>query len=202
MKQGSPIHFVARVFETIAPNAQRTGRKTERRGILGKPQAARVHRFDMHAPKRPKSDRTAVRARAVAIARTPPAPLPLLLFGLPFQLVPAQFLQMFRTFAQILRAHQMARSLLERRDRKLAPAAILLRLLMAAVPGLNMRRPVRVVRFCPGTARRHRRSSMLRRNPTCSDFALPKVCAGTGRLQAPDYYGKIKRIFNPLALHA
>ena len=31
---------------------------------------------------------------------------------------------------------------------------------------------------------------MLRRNPTCYDFALPKVCAGTGRLLVERVEGK------------
>ena len=186
MKQGSPIHFVAGVFETIAPYAQRMGRKTERSGILGKPHAAPVHRFNMHAPERSKSDRTAVRTHAVAISRRPFAPLRLPLFALPYLFFPAQFLQMFRTLVQILRAHQMACPPLKRRSRKLAPTAIFLCLLMTAVPGLNMRRPVRVVRFCPGTARHHRRSYLLRRNPTCCDFALSKLRADFGRLHNPD----------------
>jgi len=64
---------------------------------------------------------------------------------------------------------------------------------MTAAPGLNMRRPVRVVRFCPGTARRHRRSSLLRRNPTCCDFALPKLRAEFGRLRGKADDCKIKR---------
>ncbi len=33
---------------------------------------------------------------------------------------------------------------------------------------------------------------MLRRNPTCCDFALPKLCAGTGRLRDVGSESKIK----------
>src|SRR5216684_5288261 len=61
MKQLAPVHFVAGFFEAIAPNAQRMRRKTKHRGILGVPHAAPVHRFDMHAPERPKSNRFAGR---------------------------------------------------------------------------------------------------------------------------------------------
>jgi hypothetical protein len=79
MKQGSPVHFVARLFQPIAPNPQHMRRNTERCGILGVPHAAPVHRFDMHAPERLKSHRTAIRTHAVAIA-----PRPLGLFGCAF----------------------------------------------------------------------------------------------------------------------
>ena len=166
MKQRSPVHFVAGFLQAIAPYAQRMRRKTERCGILGKPHAAPVQRFDMHAPERSKRDWTAVRAHTVTIAWRPPAALRLPVLALPFHRFPAQFLQVFCMLAQILRAQQMARPLLERRCRKLAPAAVFLRALMAAIPGRNVRRPVRVVGLCPGAARRHRRSSMQRRNPT------------------------------------
>ena len=91
MKQLAPVHFVAGFFEAIAPNAQRMRRKTKRRGILGVPHAAPVHRFDMHAPERPKSNRFAVRAHAVAIARSPLAPLRLHLLALSFRRFLAQF---------------------------------------------------------------------------------------------------------------
>ena len=108
MKQLAPVHFVGGFFEAIAPNAQRMRRKTERRGILGMPDAAEVHSFDMHAPERPKSNRFKVRAHAVAMTWRPPASLRLPVLRLPFPLFPAQFLQIFRTLAQILRAQQMA----------------------------------------------------------------------------------------------
>jgi hypothetical protein len=71
MKQGPPAHFVAGFFEPIAPDSQLIKRKTERRDILGMPHAARVHRFDMHAPECPKNDRTAVHVHTVAMAREP-----------------------------------------------------------------------------------------------------------------------------------
>lgn len=157
MKQRSPVHFVAGFFQPIAPNAQRKRRKTECRGVLGMSHAAPVHRLDMHAPERPKSNRFAVRAHAVAIARRPFASLRWTLLALPFKLFAAQFPQVFHAFAQILRAHQMAHPPFECRDRKLAPAAIFLHVLMAGIPGRNVCRPVRVVGLCPGTARRHRR---------------------------------------------
>src|SRR3974390_2399165 len=159
MKQGSPVHFVAGIFQAIAPYAQRMGRKTERGGVLRKSHAAPVQRFDMHAPERPESNRTAVRAHAVAIARRPPASPRRLALALPFELFTTPFPQLFR-------AQQMTRPLLERRRRKFAPAAILLRALMAAEPGRNVCRPVWIVGLCPGAARPHRRSSMSRRNPT------------------------------------
>jgi hypothetical protein len=56
------------LFQAIAPDTQRMRRETERCGILGVPHAAKVHRFDIYAPERLKSDWTAVRAYAVAIA--------------------------------------------------------------------------------------------------------------------------------------
>jgi len=37
MKQISPVHFVAALFQAIAPNAQRMRRHTERRGVLSVP---------------------------------------------------------------------------------------------------------------------------------------------------------------------
>src|SRR3974390_1764210 len=166
MKQGSPVHFVAGIFQAIAPYAQRMERKTERGGVLRKSHAAPVQRFDMHDPERPESNRTAVRAHAVAIARRPPAAPRRLALALPLELFTTQFPQLFRTVAQLFRAQQMTRPLLERRCRKFAPAAILLRALMAAEPGRNVCRPVWIVGLCPGAARRHRRSSMSRRNPT------------------------------------
>jgi hypothetical protein len=49
-------------FQAIAPDAKRMQQETERCGILGVSRATEVHRFDMHAPERLKSDRTAVRA--------------------------------------------------------------------------------------------------------------------------------------------
>lgn len=134
MKQGSPVHFIAGFFETITPYAQRMRRKTERGGIFGKPHAAPVHRFDMHAPERPKSDRTAVRACTVAMARRPTTPL----LGPLFHVFPRQFLQTIRPFTEVLSAHQMACPPLKSRTRKFAAAAIFLCLQMTAVPSLNM----------------------------------------------------------------
>jgi hypothetical protein len=48
MKQEAPSISSPEYFETIAPYAQCTGRKTKRRGIFGEPYAAPVRRFDMH----------------------------------------------------------------------------------------------------------------------------------------------------------
>lgn len=187
MKKRSPIHFVARLFKPIAPCAQGMERKSERCGIFGKPHAAPVQRFDMHAPERAKSDWTAVCAHTVTVARRPPRAHR----RRHLRRVPTQFLQMFRTFTEILRAHQMADPLLERRDRKLAPAAIFRRLLMTSVPGLNVLLPVRTVCFS------HERVPIgvpprLRRNPICSRHASAKESAGTGRLLAGSVDGKIK----------
>jgi hypothetical protein len=84
MKQRSPVHSVAGFFETIAPESQRMGRKTERCGTLRMPDAAEVHRFDMHAPERPKSNWNVVSMHAVAITPRPPEALRLLLLVLPF----------------------------------------------------------------------------------------------------------------------
>ena len=83
--------------------------QTERCGVLGLPHTAEVHRFDMHAPERLKRQRTAVRTHAVAIGPRPLGLVRLPVLRLPFRLFPARFLQIFRTLAQILRAHQMAR---------------------------------------------------------------------------------------------
>ncbi|MGY3496407.1 hypothetical protein [Bradyrhizobium sp. USDA 4502] len=49
MKNNRQSKLVAGIFGTIAPDPQRIGRKTERRGIPGMPDAAPVHRLDMHA---------------------------------------------------------------------------------------------------------------------------------------------------------
>ena len=95
MKQASPVHFVAGFFEAIAPDVQRMWRQTERRGVLGMPHAAEVHRFDMHAPERPKSNRFAVRAHAVTIARRPLASLRPRFLALSFKLFQAQIPQTF-----------------------------------------------------------------------------------------------------------
>src|SRR5262245_44862076 len=80
MKERSPVHFVAGLFQPVTPFPQRMRRQTERGGIFRKPHAAPVHRLHMHAPERLKSNRTGVRAHAVAIARRscPRLQLPLL----------------------------------------------------------------------------------------------------------------------------
>ena len=101
MKQVSPVHFVAGLFQAIAPDAQRVRRTIERRGVLGMPHAAEVHRLDMHAPERLKSDRTAVRAHAVTIAPRPPFALRLLPLVLPLRRFLAQIPQTLLTLAQI-----------------------------------------------------------------------------------------------------
>jgi hypothetical protein len=57
MEQRSPDHFVAGLFQAIAPDSPREGRKTERRRTLRMPDAAEVHGFYMHAPDEEQSDR-------------------------------------------------------------------------------------------------------------------------------------------------
>jgi hypothetical protein len=160
MKQGSPIHFAAGVFETITPDCTTHRAKDRALRHIRKAHAAPVHRFDMHAPERAKSDWTAVCAHTVTVARRPPRALQRRLLCR----LPTQFLQMFRTFTEILRAHQMADPLLERRDRKLAAAAIFRRLLMTSVPGLNVLRPVRTVCFFLRTSC-HRSASTITKEP-------------------------------------
>src|SRR6266702_4060739 len=179
MKQGSPVHFLAGFFEAIAPDSQRMRRKTERRGILGMSHAAEVHRLNMHAPERPKSNRTTVRTHAVAIARRPLTPLRLPLFVLTFYAFPAEFPQVFRTLAW---AQQMARPRHQRCRRKTAPAAIVLRVQSASIPGRNMSVPERIVGPCLVTARRHRSSSTAAENPKWNENKLSERRAGFGRL--------------------
>ncbi|ESW76728.1 hypothetical protein X772_31830 [Mesorhizobium sp. LSJC280B00] len=104
------------------------GRKSERRGIFGKPQPAPVHRLHMLAPERLQGNRTGVRTHAVAVAARALASLRRPFLAPLFRLFLAQFPQIFRTFAPIFRAHQMAHSQLKSLRRKLAPAAIFLRL--------------------------------------------------------------------------
>lgn len=183
MKQRSPVHFVAGFFEAVTPNARRMRRKTERCGVLSMPHAAPVHRFDMHAPERPKSNRFAIRARAITIASRPGEPPRLPVLRLPFQLFWTRFLQVGRTFAQILRAQQMPRPLLEHRNRELAPTAVFLCILMTAEPGRNVCRSVRVVGLCPGAAERHRRFSTAAEkaeNPKWNENTLSRRSAETG----------------------
>src|ERR1700746_1895294 len=109
MKQGTPVHFVAGLFQAIAPDAQRMRRETERRGIFGMPHATEVHRLDMHAPERLKRNRSVVRAHAVTITPRPPLALRRLLLLLPFRRLLRQIPLMLSTFAQIFRAQQMTR---------------------------------------------------------------------------------------------
>jgi hypothetical protein len=200
MKQRSPVHFVAGFFQRIAPNAQRMRRQTECRGVLGMAHAAPVHRLDMHAPERSKSNRFAVRAHAVAIARRPFASLRWPLLALPFKLFAAQFPQVFRAFAQILRANQMAHPPFECRDRKLAPAAIFLRFLMAAIPGRNVCRPVRIVGLCPGAAKRHRRFSTAAENLKWNENKICERRAGFGRLRLQAISHKIETLRDSASL--
>jgi len=59
MKQASPVHFAAGLFQPIAPTLQRMRPHTQRCSILGVPRTAEVHRLCMHALERLKSQRTA-----------------------------------------------------------------------------------------------------------------------------------------------
>jgi hypothetical protein len=84
-------------------------------------------------------------------------------FGCRSGFFPARFLQIFRTLAQILRAHQMARPPHQTCRRKNVFAAVVLSFQRASIPGRNMVRPERIVGFCPGTTRCHRRFSQCSR---------------------------------------
>jgi hypothetical protein len=163
MKQASPVHFVAGLFQPIAPNPQRMRRQTQRCGILGVPHAAPIHRFDMHAPERLKSHRTAVGPHAVAIAPRPLGRVRLPVLRLPSRLFPAQFLQIFRTLVQIVRAQQMTRPPHQTCRRKIVFPAVVFRVQFASIPGRNMVRPEWVVGVYPGTTRCHRRFSQCSR---------------------------------------
>ena len=79
MKLASSVHFVTGLFLAIAPDAKRMRKETERCDILGVSHATEVQRFEMHPPERLKSDRTTVRAHAIAIAPRPLGPVGLLL---------------------------------------------------------------------------------------------------------------------------
>jgi hypothetical protein len=159
MKQRSPIHFVAGICEAIAPDAQCVRRKADRRGILRIPQAAPVHRLNVHAPERPNSNCVGIRAHVVAIGKCLPAGPGSRFLALSFELFGAQILQTFLAFVQIFRAQQMTRPSLERHRRNIASATIFLNALTTGVPGRNVVRPVRIVGFCPGKMTHRRRPS-------------------------------------------
>ena len=184
MKQGSPVQFVAGFFQTIAPYTQRIGRKTERCGTLGVPNAAPVHLLHMHAPERAKRNRTAVRAHAVAIAPRPLGPVRLPVLRLPSRHFPAQFLQIFRAFARILRALQMARPHHQRCCREVAAVAIVLRVQRFD----TMPRHARTSTGCrlAQERRSHRWSSVQRKNPKWSENKISERRAGFGCLRTPD----------------
>jgi hypothetical protein len=57
MRQASPVHFVAGLFQSISPNAQRMWRQTERCGMLGVPHAAACPRTPEEPPDRCPSAR-------------------------------------------------------------------------------------------------------------------------------------------------
>jgi hypothetical protein len=107
------------------------------------------------------------------------------LLGPLFHVFPRQFLQTIRPFTEVLSAHQMACLPLKSRTRTFAAAAIFLNLLMTAVPGLNMFRPVRIVRFFPGP-RCHRRSSMVVKEP---HLFLSRICKRMCRGRTLTYVG-------------
>jgi hypothetical protein len=102
--------------------------RDQRYGMLGKSHSDEVHRFDMHAPERLKRNRAVVRVHAVTIAPRPPfgastafssAAVSALSWG--------QIPQMFCTFAQIVRAQQMARPPHRTCRRKIVLPAVVLR---------------------------------------------------------------------------
>jgi len=66
------VHLIAALFQTISPSAQRNALIDQHCGMLGICRSVEVHRFDMHAPERSKSNRTALGAHAIAIACKPP----------------------------------------------------------------------------------------------------------------------------------
>src|SRR6516165_9417173 len=98
MKQEIATPFGCRIRPGDHARCAARGAKVRALRIPGKSLAAKVHRFEMYAPERPESDVTVVCAHAVAIARSLPSPLGPRVLRLPFQLFPAQFLQIFRTF--------------------------------------------------------------------------------------------------------
>jgi hypothetical protein len=75
--------------------------------MLGMSHSAEVLRFDMHAPERLQSNRTAVRAHAVAIARRPPFGASTVFSSAAVSTLLGQILQMFCTFAQVFCAHRI-----------------------------------------------------------------------------------------------
>jgi len=74
----------------------------------------------------------------------------------------------------------------------LRPVAILALRQAAPLPRLDVNRPPFAARPVLEVFRPHRRSSNVRRYPIWTATARPKRCAGTGRLQTPNYDGKIK----------
>ena len=102
MKQGPAVHFVAGAVpgdcarcaaNAATDRALRHARRAPCRSSSAPP---------MHAAERTKRDRSAIRTHAMAIAPLPLWPLRWPVLPLPFRLFPAQFLQIFRTLAQIL----------------------------------------------------------------------------------------------------
>ena len=105
-----------------------------------------------------KSDWTALRAHAVAIAWGPPEAVRRLFLVLTLRRFPGQIPQMFDALAQIFRAHQTARPSHQTCRRKIVFLADW-SASSASIPCRNMVRPERIVGLCPGTARCHRKFS-------------------------------------------
>jgi hypothetical protein len=112
--------------------------------MLGVSHSAEVHRFDTHAPERLKSNRTAVRAHAVAIARRLP-------FGASTTFSSAAVSTISKAnsadvlqFAQVFCAQQMPRPPHQTCRPKIVFPTVGLHFRRASLPGRNMVRPERM----------------------------------------------------------
>ena len=168
-------------------------RQTKRCGVLRKPHAAPVHRLYVHAPERLNRNRTGVRAHAVTIARRSCPRLQPPLLVLLFWRFLRQISQTFCAVTQLFLTQQMARPPHQACRREIVPAAVVLRFKRAAIPGRNVVRPERVVGLCPGTTRRHRRSSTAAEKLKWNESKISERCAGLGRLPSAGSDGEIKR---------
>jgi hypothetical protein len=196
MKQGPAVHFVAGLFQAIAPDAQRMRRETECCGVLNVLHAAPVHRLQcMRQNARsaigPLSLRTLWRLRRGLFGR----------FGGRFFRYRSGFFRhnFCRSSARLRRssAQQMARPPHQTCRRKIVLPAVMLRFQRASIPGRNMVRSERVVGLCPGTSRRHRRVSSAAGEPESPNWNENKISdrrAGFGRLPRKGTDCKIKRV--------
>jgi hypothetical protein len=171
----------------------------ERCSIFRIPHAAPVHRFDMHAPERLKSNRAAVGPHAVAISWRPRPPLRLYFFVVPV----LHFRGKFRRRSECLRrSSALSRWCAHRNQtgrRKIVFPAVMLRFQRASIPGRNMVRPERLSAFA------QERRGAIGDSPVQQENQSPKLTrtkypkhvqdsdgyAG-GRVMASD--GKIKRV--------